>query len=222
MACLYLLEGYLKNITVLWANTGRNYPEATFTIAKARKLCPNWIEIKTDRVGQWEVNGLPSDLVPIDHTVDGQKVTSEKKITIQSYLQCCHENIAKPLWDKSVELGATLIIRGQRNDETHRANARNGTMLDGVQFWHPLEDWSKTKVISFLKEKMRRLPKQYILEHSSMDCFDCTAFAAHSHDRARYSKEHHPALHREHQDRLDEVRQAIFPTYEQYVRLEDK
>ena len=84
MACLYLLKDYLSDITVLWSNTGKNHPELLDTVSRAKKLCPNFIEIKTNRDAQWKENGLPSDIVPIDYTKIGQGVTCKKKVMIQS------------------------------------------------------------------------------------------------------------------------------------------
>ena len=75
MACIYLLKEHLDNINVVWVNTSKNYPELLDTVARAKKLCPNFIEVKTDRDAQWEGNGLPSDIVPIEYTKMGQSMT---------------------------------------------------------------------------------------------------------------------------------------------------
>ncbi len=219
MSCLYLLKNELKNITVLWANTGKYYPELLETVSKAKKLCPNWKEIKTDRDSQWKANGLPSDLVPIDHTLLGQRISSKKKVTIQSYLQCRWENISAPLWEETKRLGATLVIRGQRADETHKSDSVNGFIHENVSFWHPIEDWTKEKVLDYLKEQMGELPKHYELEHSSMDCYDCTAFAEHSHDRAEYTKNHYPDLYKDYQEKIRKVHSAIAVSMEHYTKL---
>lgn len=219
VATLLLHKEELKDIYVLWANTGRYYPEALAFIEIFRAMCPNWIEVKTDRVGQWEKNGYPSDVVPIDWTILGQSLSAEKPIKMQSYLQCCYENIGGALWAKSVELGATEIIRGQRADEAHKSTADDGSVKDGVVFRHPIETWSANEVLSFVEEKLGYLPEHFKLDHSSMDCFDCTAFAAHSADRAKYTKERHPALYAEYRIGLDAVISAIKQASDPYMRI---
>ena len=219
MACLYLYEDELKDITVIWCNTGKNYPEALEVISKARKMCPNWIELQIDRDLQWSKNGLPSDLVPVDFTNFGQSITSQKPFAIQSYLQCCFENIAKPAWDTAIGLGFTKIIRGQRKDETYRSTSINGQTEVGVTFIHPLEDWTKEEVLSFLKKEMGELPDHYSLDHSSMDCYDCTGFTKHSADRVAYTKKHHPELYADYRKKLQAVSAAIDVPLREYRTL---
>ncbi len=219
MACLYLYKEHLNEITVIWCNTGKNYPEAVATIGKARKMCPNWIEINVDRDLQWANNGLPSDLVPVDFTNFGQSVTSKKPFAIQSYLQCHLENITKPIWDTVILLGFTKIIRGQRKDDEHHATSHNGDTEDGVTFIHPIEDWTKEQVLAFLKEEMGELPEHYQLEHSSMDCYDCTGFTKHSPDRVAYTKKRHPELYADYRKKLEAVAAAISVPLREYRTL---
>lgn len=201
MACLLLNEHRLDDIHVLWANTGRYYPESLAFIEKAKAICPNWHEIQTDRMAQWEVNGLPSDLVPIDWTVFGQQFCALKPIRVQSYLQCCYENISGPLMAKSDALGVEKIIRGDRKDEAH-------TGVRSERFELPIWDWSADEVIEYLESRIS-IPEHFNLEHSSMDCYDCTAFAAHSKDRIAYMKDRHPEKYAEHRRYLTALCDAI-------------
>lgn len=219
MACLYLLRHELNEITVLFLNTGKYYPEHLATVAKARTMCPNWIDVNSDRDGQWAVNGLPADIVPIDWTLVGQSMSSRKQTTVQSYLQCCFENITGPLLAKSKELGATVIINGQRADDAHRSTAKDGDTLDGITFSHPIELWTRDDVLSYLQEQMGELPEHYALEHSSMDCYDCTAFSAHSADRVQWMKDRHPALYQDFRVKLGALSAAMRGPIENYNRL---
>lgn len=221
MACLLLNRAYLHEIMVLWANTGKNYPEALAFVESMRDLCPNWIEVKTDRASQWARNGYPSDVVPVDWTAMGQSFTDKKPVMIQSYLQCCFENIGGALWAKSVELGATEIIRGQRADESHRSTANDGNVQNGITFRHPIEQWTKAEVLQFIEAELGELPLHFSLDHSSMDCYDCTAFASHSVDRAQHTKSVHPELYAEYKIGLDLVISAIRQATKPYDALED-
>lgn len=210
MACLLLHD--LKDVHVIWANTGKYFPEALHFINEAKKLCPHWHEVQSDREGQWEANGLPSDLVPIDHTTLGQTLTRPKEVKVQSYLGCCYENITAPLVAKTRELGLTVVIRGQRKEEAHRAE--EGT-FDGLTFVHPIRDWTAQDVLQFLKDRMK-LPDHFALEHSSMDCYDCTAFAGQSKDRVLYMKDRHPLFYAEYKTRLGELKSTFKVALENY------
>lgn len=201
-ACLLLLRPYLAEIHVLFVNTGRHYPETMAIVERAKAMCPKWLEVRTDRDGQWAANGLPSDLVPIDWTNDGQMFSGDKPVKVQSYLQCCFQNISLPALRKAQEIGATLLIRGQRNDEGRKAPSRTGTLYEGLTFWHPIERWTRWQTLDYVRDQLGELPRQYTLDHTSLDCYDCTGFSRNAHDRAHYTRTHHPALHREYIGRL--------------------
>ncbi len=206
-ACLWL-EPDLSQVTVIWVNTGKNYPELLATVEKARALCPRFVEVKTDRDGQNAREGLPADVVPIRWTRFGQLISGPKAVTVQSYLGCCHDNISGPLHAKARELGITHLVRGQRLDETHKSPARNGEMVEGITYLQPIEHWTKRQVLDFLKTKMS-LPEHFRFRHSSMDCYDCTAYRQESKDRIDYARKRHPALHAEYRERVEKIDAAL-------------
>lgn len=207
-ACLWLNKDRLSEITILWVNTGKNYPELLATIDKAKALCQNFVEIVVDRDAQNAAQGLPVDVLPMDWTVIGQLMTSRKSVTLQAYTACCYENIARPLMTRAHQLGITHLIRGQRNAEGHRGLARDGTSLGGIQFVQPIENWTKDRVTAFVAQHME-LPEHFQFEHSSMDCYDCTAFVKDSRDRVEYMKAVHPKLYEGYRVRKDAVDGAI-------------
>lgn len=215
-ACL--LQADLENTTVLWVNTGKNYPEMLETISKARQMCPHFVELIVDRDGQNAHNGLPSDVVPINWTSLGQVYTGAKPVKVQSYLQCCIENIGANLQRYCKEFGFTHLIRGQRNDEGHKSAARNGDVVDGITYIQPIEDWTEQQVIEFVASKME-LPGHFRFKHSSMDCYDCTAFARESRDRVAYTKEKHPALYAEYWSRKQALDGALSEAMKEYTNV---
>jgi predicted transcriptional regulator len=68
---------------------------------------------------------------------------------------------------------------------------------------------------------MGELPGHYELEHSSMDCYDCTAFAAHSHDREKKKKKHYPDLYKDYQEKIRKVHSVLAVPMEHYIKLLD-
>jgi 3'-phosphoadenosine 5'-phosphosulfate sulfotransferase (PAPS reductase)/FAD synthetase len=209
MACLYLNRDKLDSIYVLFLDTGKNYPELMETVAKAKAMSPHWVHIRVDRDAQWSRSGLPSDLVPIDWTKVGQALSGVKSVSVQSYLGCCHENITSPLYLKTLELGCKVAIVGQRGDESHKGPQRNGMTVDGLTYEQPLEDWTKEEVISYLKKEMGEIPAHFALDHSSMDCYDCTAFTGHSFDRVQWMKSKHPLMYQDYRSKLNSLNEAV-------------
>jgi len=207
-ACLWLNKGRLDDIDVIWVNTGKNYPELLESIEKAKAMCPRFHEVRTDRDGQNRAWGIPSDVVPINWTVLGQQLTAPKPVTIQSYLGCCYENISGPLHQKAKGLGLTEIIRGQRTEEGHKGTARDGTVFEGVTCRHPIEKWTQEEVLRFVSKNME-LPRHFRFEHSSMDCYDCTAYRKESGDRVAYMKAAHPAFYKEYSARTNALETAL-------------
>lgn len=192
-ACLWLNKSILESCHVIWINAGSNIPEVIDSINKAKKMCPHFHEVKTDKDGNNIRHGLPSDVVPIDWTALGHSVSGEKDVLIQSYLGCCYENISGPLHSFAKRLGVTELIRGQRNADLHKGTSRDGDVVDGITYRHPLESWSTDDVTKYLETKMD-FPRHFLLSHSSVDCFDCTAYTKETKDKAAYLEKYHPVF----------------------------
>lgn len=207
-ACLFLFERDLPYIEVIWANTGKYLPEHLEWIERLRKLCPNWHEVTSDRDEQNERVGLPADLIPVRSTAIGAGLSGPPEYKVQSWMQCCHENIMAPVWRKTHELGCQIVICGQRLEEPLKSTRRDGDVVDGVKFIHPIEHWTKEQTLAYVAARTT-LPEFYKLQHSSIDCFDCTAYVTHTEDRAAYLKEHHPERHAQFIVRMKRLERAI-------------
>lgn len=211
LACWYMTRD--RDPLVLWVNTGKAYPETLRVIDMVRSQS-RFVEIASDQEAQNARCGLPSDVVPIDWTDFGMQVSGTKQVKVQSYLQCCYENIAKPLNDRAKALGVTRIIRGQRTDEPHKAPP--GT-LDGIEYEHPIEHWTREMVLSYLEEQ-GPVPEHFVLDHSSMDCYDCTAYLEHSADRLAWTKRY-PDMHGKYVARLRALKSTLAPSMAALERL---
>jgi 3'-phosphoadenosine 5'-phosphosulfate sulfotransferase (PAPS reductase)/FAD synthetase len=208
LACWYLYKN--QNPIVFWSNTGKTYPETLELVNKIKAEAAEFIEVITDQKGQIESFGLPSDIVPVDCTKEGMVVTGQKSVMVQSYLDCCYQNISKPLLDAAKQRGITQLVRGQRLDESHKSVAKHGSIVDGIAFIQPIETWTKDQVFAFLRTQ-GELPDHFAIEHSSLDCYDCTAYLKHSADRVAYTKEKHPKLYEEYKINMDRLKTAVLP-----------
>lgn len=205
LACLHLCRDRID--FAIFVDTGKTYPETWKMVEYAQTMVPVFI-VESNQHEQNNNYGIPSDVVPVDYTPVGQAVTRIKPFRIQSYLECCFSNISYPLFMKARELGATSMIYGQRMEEGHKSPARNGDMVDGILRLHPIENWSTDQVLNYLSTVMD-MPEHYHIKHSSLDCYDCTAFRSASRDRVDYTRDKHPEFYRQYQIRADLVRQAL-------------
>lgn len=205
MACLHLLKNTLD--CAIYVDTGKAYPETLEMVEYAKAILPV-ITVQTNQEEQNTREGLPADVVPINWTRLGQMVTKPKTVMIQSYLSCCFENIAYPLLEKAKEIGATAIVYGQRDDDNHRASARHGEVIQGITRLHPISHWNSFKVLEYLATVME-VPAHYTIKHSSLDCYDCTAFRHDSSDRIRFTRKHHPDFYHRYLQRIDLVNQSL-------------
>lgn len=205
MACLHLCRDRID--FAIFVDTGKTYPETWKMVEYAKNIVPVFI-VESNQNEQNNNYGIPSDVVPVNYTPVGQAVTRIKPFKIQNYLECCFSNISHPLFMKAKELGAISMIYGQRMEEGHRSPARNGDMVDGILRLHPIENWSTEQVLNYLSTVME-VPEHYRIKHSSLDCYDCTAYRADSQDRVAYTKDKHPKFYRKYESRMNLIRQAL-------------
>jgi phosphoadenosine phosphosulfate reductase len=177
LACLMLLRERWAEMYVLWVNTGAAYPSTVEYMESWRNRLPHFVEVKSDQPAQMARYGYPSDVVPIRFTEVGRLMGMNPSYLIQDYLACCNANIWQPMAQKTRELGAKFIIRGQRSAEGRKAPFTNGYVEDGVTYLLPIEDWTTDEVFRYLNEIGEPIPPYYLEgERSGRDCWDCTAY----------------------------------------------
>ena len=192
IACLHLIEKYLDKTTVMWVNTGANFPEIESMMDEVRESVPHFVEVKTNQPESVKSKGYPVDVVPVNYTQLGQSVTGIKDFKVRSYFECCAENFWMPCDAEVRKLGITGVIRGQRQSEAHRAPIRSGHVENGIEYCFPIEAWSDSEVIDYLHSKDVVIDERLQMAHSSLDCWNCTAYMAESAERFKYIKKHHP------------------------------
>ena len=209
MACLHLLRSTLD--CAIYVDTGFSYPETAALVEYARTIIPVHVVV-SDRKAQNELEGLPADVVPIDWTRLGHTITGPKPVLVQSYLGCCYESISKPLLDYAIQIGVKELVYGQRDDEGHKSPARDGTVVSGIRRRHPIEAWSASDVLAYLTTKMK-VPAHYSINHSSLDCYDCTAYRKASKDRVDWMRFEHPALFQRYLARSERLDAALLEAH---------
>lgn len=202
LACLYLLRPLWKEITVAWVNTGAAYPETIRLMDRVRSLVPHFLEINSDQPANIAANGPPSDIAPIRSLPQGRIATQYDGTPIQSFLECCSENMWKPMQDAMTALGATVIIRGQKLSDERKSPIRDGYTVNGVRYWFPVEAWTDEEVFAYLKANGVEIPAHYAYTKTSLDCWSCTAYLDENLGRLRHMRKNEPVMWRQIEPRI--------------------
>lgn len=177
LACLYLNKHRWDEILVIWLNTGAVYPEMQEYMDGWKKRLPNFWEVKSNQPKQVAENGWPVDVLPVNNTVLGKSISGTEGPLLQPYLTCCAENIWIPVHNAVLSSGVKYVIKGQRIADGRKSTARNGSVVDGIQYVMPIETWSDEEVFDYLKLVGAELAPGYNQgEKTGRDCWDCTAY----------------------------------------------
>lgn len=198
----------LDDIIVVWANTGAEYPEVEADMRRISKDIPHFLIVKGKQPENIAKNGFPSDVVPLRYSPLGrQTVKSAEPFKIQSAFECCASNLWRPLEGAMKLLGIKTIIRGQRKDEEYsNAFVSDGTVIDGIEYKMPLENWTREQVLDYLAANKVKLPDYYQSETASRGCWDCTAYLSDYVQRIRNLPADKRAVV---DDRLAQIKEAV-------------
>lgn len=206
LACLWLLEPFWSRLTVLWANAGDAFPETLELMRNVRALVPNFREVKSDVRAQQAEWGFPVDVLPVrNHPGVAKLMHPHPRPKLQSCVACCAENLWQPMVSAVKELGATLIIRGQRKAEIQRTPLHSGSIVEGVEYLFPIENWSSDEVRLYLDDKPIGLPENYEVMDTGLDCMHCTGHLFENVGKRIYMVKRHPEAYAEVSRRLDVI-----------------
>lgn len=210
LACFYLLleHGLLDRVTVYWLNTGDALPETITLMSEIRSLSPNFVEIDGKQPEIIARFGMPTDLLPRSCTPIGV-ATGQSNVLMQDSYSCCARVVMQPMHERMLSDGVTLIIRGQRKSDDHKAPLQSGDTELGIQYLFPIESWSDDQVNMYLQEQGAPVHPCYAFMDSMPDCKNCSGWW--SEKRAAYLQAHHPEAHALYQSRLDLIRSLSDP-----------
>lgn len=180
-ACLKLLAPYLDYITVLWANSGNPYPETIAYMDEVYSKVPHFVEVIGEQPS-WVIEyGMPVDVVPVSASSFKGHMHGREVPLLQPFNQCCSHNLWEPMAKWMMENGITGLIRGQKNCDSLSPPYRSGDILGGIEFFHPIEDWSNERVFDYLGNSVPDSYKRGL--PSSLDCLNCTAYVSENRGR---------------------------------------
>lgn len=199
LACLYLLRPEIHRMTVYWVNTGAAYPETIDVIDQVRAWIPRFVEIDGRQPDVIRNFGIPTDILPRSSTHLGVLV-GKSTVLMQDSYSCCARVVMSPLHERVLADGCTLIVRGQRNADSHKSPLRSGDMVDGIEMLFPIEGWSDDQVMNYLHEQGAPIPPYYKTMRGAPDCMTCTGWWSEGH--GQYLRANHPEAYAIYRDRL--------------------
>jgi 3'-phosphoadenosine 5'-phosphosulfate sulfotransferase (PAPS reductase)/FAD synthetase len=192
LACLYIMRDYWHKIMVVWCNTGAAFPETIEQMAKVKAMVPYFLEVKSDQAKDIAENGIPVDVLPYTNTEYANASECKNDPKMRIFYDCCKNNIWIPMHEAVGSLGATLVIRGQKDADRKKAPVKSGDVYDGVEYFFPLEEMTDDDVFSYLSSVGADIPEHYSYINTSLDCWDCTAYMFENVGKVKYMKERHP------------------------------
>lgn len=191
LACLHLLRDEWDTLTVVWMNAGAPFPETLALMDDIRHLVPHFREIRADVLADIEQNGLPVDTLPVKLSGWGKAFTDAPGPQMRTFMDCCAANVWRPMHQAMIEMGATVVIRGQRNAEGYKSPIPHGAIVEGMRFEFPLRDWTAQQVDEFLAAQGVQIPAYYAHSDKSLDCWNCTAYMDEKRGTLAYMRAHH-------------------------------
>lgn len=206
LAVVYtLIElGLLDRATVYWVNTGDAFPETLAIAEKVRELVPHFVEIAGNQPQVVENFGIPTDILSRNCTPIGV-MCGQSAVRMQDSYSCCGRVIMGPLHERMLADGITLIIRGQRADDSHKAPVKSGDWEGDIQYLFPVESWSDADIDTYLARV--GAPRHACYDHgmtSTPDCMTCSGWWSEA--RGTYLKACHPEAYEVYAQRLEHIR----------------
>lgn len=197
-ALLHLLKDRRGELTVYFGDTGAVYPHVSRFVRDTCDRLGFTLKVVTPPIpidGFHTRFGLPSDIVPVEASIQMQPYIADKRShLLQSPLSCCGAMVWAPLQAAMLADGITTVYRGSKRADGHVGVADGFVDENGIAWRSPLWAWSDDDVFAFLRQAGAVLPEHYVEVNASFDCMTCTAFLNHSGAaaRLRWTRAHYP------------------------------
>ena len=181
-AVLWLLKDFWPQMDVVWGNPGNPYPETLAYMERVSKLVPKFYCVLGQQPESIARHGWPVDVVPMEATQIGQGLSGRQVLPLRPFWECCTDNMWRPMQEFIKQGDYTAVIRGQKQSDCLKGPIASGAVIDGVEYFYPIEDWDDAQVFAFLGEEL--LPESYKRGlRSSLDCKNCTAYTSENAGR---------------------------------------
>ena len=205
-AALYTLRPYWRRMTIYHLDTGDAYPETQAVVDEVAKDVPV-VTIQSDVRRYRETVGWPTDVLPVGATPLGRQVDGGN-LKLVNRFECCWNNLMRPMHERMLSDGITLIIRGQRDEDYSAPPARSGAVENGVEVLFPIQSWSTAQVDAYLAAQSLPMASFYAQggKHGP-ECMGCTAWW--DDGRFPWLRKQHPVVFKEFERRMRLIGRAI-------------
>lgn len=209
-----------QNVTVVYVDTGATFPHVReFVHDTAKALDMKLHVVKSDVLAWQEEHGWPVDVLPVDAMPLMQYASGGRYPKMMPFTVCCLANVWGPTQQAIQELGATKVIRGSKKCDGHQSIQGE---VNGIEYIHPLWDWSDAEVFGFLSTMKQDLPEQYASGCDSLDCWSCTAYMDDDgENRRKFTAKVYPEQSETLEGRLTAVRASVNDAVARYVNIKD-
>lgn len=210
LALLLAMRPYWDRVTVYYTNSGDAYPETKALVDAVASIVPHFVEIN-GRVNQvHEQMGWPSDVMQPGAGYQFAKENIDGYVPLIDRHNCCFNSIMVPMHERMKADGITLLMRGQRDEDTTKSHVKSGDVIDGVQLMFPIAHWTTVQVDQYIESQGMPMPPYYAAGLTSApDCMRCTAWLEHG--AHKYLAAHHPQVASEVNARLIKIRVVVEP-----------
>jgi phosphoadenosine phosphosulfate reductase len=188
-AALLAMRTEWHRIAVYFLDAGDLLQETYDFVQSIAKDIPDFRVIKSDSKAVRAQLGHPSDLVATGRTYAASILSGAPFVQVDTHT-CCYNSIMKPMHDRMVEDGITLIIRGQKLADDLKGRLVSGDVLNGVEYLFPIEHMTDSEVMDCLENI--QLPAYYRHMTNAPDCKSCTGWWKDG--RMSYLAKSHPEL----------------------------
>lgn len=196
-AALIALQDRWECMTVYFTDTGDLLPETYAFVERIAKDIPDFRIIRSDSLAVRKRHGFVSDAITSRSTATAAALEGGRALMLDTHT-CCYLSIMKPMQDQMIADGITLIIRGQKLSDKQKGQLVSADVIDGVEFYHPIEHLTDDEVMDMLKDI--DLPMYYNHMKSAPDCKSCTGWW--SDGRMNYLASTHPELAKQYAETL--------------------
>lgn len=210
LAALFLLREHWKKMVVYHCDSGDAFPETVELIDRVAAMVPHFTRVAGRVLQSRAEHGLPTDVLPWTSTQAAHWTNVGTTPKMQDRVSCCFRSIMEPMHERMLADGVTLIIRGQKDADKMKGQFRSGDVVDGIEFYYPVQDWTDDQCSAYNRENGFP-PLPFYLEgmRNSSDCATCTAWC--EDDRGAYLAKHHPVKFEEYRENMRTIAAAVNP-----------
>lgn len=197
MAALLAMKDEWHRMTVYFMDAGDLLPETYDFVYVVAKDIPDFRVINSDSKAIRQSLGHPSDLVSTSRSYAASILSGSPYMQVDTHT-CCYQSIMKPMHDRMIEDGITLIIRGQKASDGLKGRLVSGDVLDGIEYLFPIEHLNDAEVMDCLENI--QLPAYYNDMTNAPDCKSCTGWWQDG--RMTYLAKYHPEIAKDYASAL--------------------